>query len=121
MGVPLRDCLHQAAKESGIKSYRVAIEKMQQNGVPSLSEGFRHSSELFSAPSLWLIEQGEHLESLPQALKTASDVTRTELENYCKRLSVKSDTLFLCSLGFAVFVVLLGIWSPLYQIIGNLG
>ena len=121
LGAPLNECLQQAANSADIKAYRVALTEMFSTGTPTLSEGFQNSPTLFSTQSIWLTEQGEQLENLPEALQTASDITVTELENYCKKLSVNGDTFFLCAMGLFVFMVILGLWLPLYQIIGNLG
>lgn len=120
-GAPLADCLQQASRVVCVKRYSQLLMKLSYDGTVSVSEGLEGSPELFGPQFRWLIQQGEQLETLPEALQTATEVALAELDLLCKKLVVNVDTIILCVIGFAVFSAVIGLWLPLYQMIGNLG
>ena len=121
LGAPQEDCLAEASRAMEIKAYREALSDLSSKQSSTLVEGLSSHPELFGDSFRWILEQGELSESLPEALLTASELAGTQLQQLARRLVVNLDTVILALLGLVMGYSILGVWLPLYQLIGNLG
>jgi type II secretory pathway component PulF len=119
-GAPVSDCFREAALSASISKYRHHLMELSLSDEPSVSRGLGLAPELFGPTFRWLIEQGERLENLPDALQSAAEVAALESDQLSKRAVLKLDTLIIAIIGAMVGLVALGVMLPLYQVIGNI-
>lgn len=119
-GVPQRECLQAAARTCRVRVYRNFLRKAALSN-DSVTEQFAQAPSLFSNNLVWLLQQGEELENLPDALLTASEVAHAELGERTRKVGVQMDTFVLLLIGLYVGFCVLSIFVPIYMIVGNLG
>ena len=118
-GVPQSEAIRCAAVCMNIPAYERAL--MGAENAPVLSQALATYPGLFGEAFRWLIAQGETLENLPEALLTAAEVASVDLDRRSRRLATSLDTYVLVVIGLFVGFAVLGVFLPLYQLIGNLG
>lgn len=121
VGCPIGMCLKAAADTDLPGAYKRYLSSLVSENALSLASGMAKAPELFCAQCTWLVEQGERLEDLPEALTTAADFCESRMSEATKRLIVTADTFLFCLVGALVAFVVIGVWLPLYQVIGSLG
>lgn len=119
-GVPQAECLRAAAHTVDVGPYRKFLSEVEAENEPSLGKAFTGVPHLFSPKLVWLVNQGESLENLPEALLTAAELGNVELELRCHKLSTNVDTFILVVIGVLVGFGCVGTLLPLYQMIEGL-
>ncbi|MCA9775682.1 MAG: type II secretion system F family protein [Candidatus Eremiobacteraeota bacterium] len=119
-GVPQRECLQAAARTCRVRNYRNFLRKASLSN-DSVTEQFAQAPSLFSHNLVWLLQQGEELENLPDAMLTASEVAHAELGERTRKVGVQMDTFVILLIGLYVGFCVLSMFLPIYMIIGNLG
>ena len=119
-GVPQGECLRAAGEAVGVGAYRKFLVEVESENEPSLARAFSGVPHLFSPKLVWLVNQGESLENLPEALITAAELANVELELRCTKLSTNADTFILVLIGVLVGLGCVGTLLPLYEIMEGL-
>jgi type IV pilus assembly protein PilC len=119
-GVPLKECLKAAADNAQVRAYKKFLSSSAHNPTDSFAQRISQAPQLFSPHLGWLIEQGEELENLPEALLTASEVAHEEVDQKMRRVGVYLDTFILLAIGLYVGVTMVSLFVPLYQMIGHI-
>lgn len=119
-GMPLSEALQTASCGVNLSAYQKLLRQASTGSGAVLSQHLASAPELFDESFVWLIQQGEALENLPESLLTAADLANVELERRSHRLATTLDTLVLVVIGVFVGVAVVGVFLPLYQLLGSL-
>ncbi len=113
-GLPLATALAQAREAATLKCYAKSFEIKPGSG---LSEVLRTSPKLFDKSAIWLIEQGEAFENLPEALEELAEAFRLDYQRQLHELEIKIDTIFLAALGIFCGVLAVGFFRAYVDIL----
>ncbi len=118
-GLPMNETLHTVSSSIG-NAY--LAEKMAQLGA-GIERGeslFRtaHSTTLFTPLALQMISLGEETGALPELLNEVADYYKSEVDYDLANLSAALEPLLMIAVGGIVLVLALGIFLPMWDMVG---
>ena len=121
-GLPMTQTLAVIARSSGnvFMSERIAMLAANVERGESLHRA-ASASELFSPLVLQMIAIGEETGALPELLDEAAGYYEREVDHSLKNLSSSIEPILIVAVGGMVLILALGIFMPLWEVIGKAG
>ena len=122
-GMPLLSCVKLASAACGNPFIRRDITRVAQHisdGEP-LSEYFRNNADTYHRLMSHMVSVGEESSSLQQTFGHLASWFNQEMEDRLDLLSATLEPVLMTGLALMVGTIVIGIFVPLYGLIGNLG